>query len=528
MADDGGFSLIGAIIGTCSCASPLMCTLTLDRYGFLLWIAIACYMFHCLGIVCDNYFGEAIETIVKKLKLSNDVAGATFMAMGSSAPELCISFVTCVLILNTGGVGAIIGSAVFNMFFVTGLVGLTVGTKNPLTIERYPFIRDSIFYASAIALLWVTLDDGKVELTETLYLLGGYVVLCVYMAINSRLVKFVVGQLHSFGLITLHGDSDSEDEEALEWKTLESAEEKPRPAIEGSPKDDAPLALPAVPEDKLAVPGVPSSAVTDVGSDSVARPTSASVAVIARPVSSSSSRGARPTSAAKSTSSSGSGRRSKLRPASGSSEKSRESPKAGAADGEAEPTAASLRRKAAFDFWWLRDPISFLWEITMPDPEINFMSVFAVSVICIGLCTFVMVDAVMRLGCNFSVPGFLIFVLMVAPGTSVPDTISSVAAAKEGEGNMAIGNIMGSNCFDVFVGLGFPWLLRCLIYGSVDYGDARRDELMEGVYVLVAATSIFVIVMVANKFHLDSSTGKIFLFFYAAYAVYFVMRAILR
>ena len=50
-------------------------------------------MFAGIAIVCDDYFVPALEKIVEKLELSDDVAGATFMAAGSSAPELFTSVI---------------------------------------------------------------------------------------------------------------------------------------------------------------------------------------------------------------------------------------------------------------------------------------------------------------------------------------------------------------------------------------------------------------------------------------------------
>ena len=46
-------------------------------------------MFLGLAFVCDVYLEASLEGICTGLKLSNDVAGATFMAAGGSAPELC-------------------------------------------------------------------------------------------------------------------------------------------------------------------------------------------------------------------------------------------------------------------------------------------------------------------------------------------------------------------------------------------------------------------------------------------------------
>lgn len=51
------------------------------------------YMFVALAIVCDEFFIPALDVITEKLAISEDVAGATFMAAGGSAPELFTSVI---------------------------------------------------------------------------------------------------------------------------------------------------------------------------------------------------------------------------------------------------------------------------------------------------------------------------------------------------------------------------------------------------------------------------------------------------
>ena len=50
-------------------------------------------MFVALMIVCDNFFCPALEEMVEKFQVQADVAGATFMAAGGSAPELFTSLI---------------------------------------------------------------------------------------------------------------------------------------------------------------------------------------------------------------------------------------------------------------------------------------------------------------------------------------------------------------------------------------------------------------------------------------------------
>ncbi|PSN40021.1 Sodium/potassium/calcium exchanger Nckx30C [Blattella germanica] len=54
----------------------------------------------------------------------------------------------------------------------------------------------------------------------------------------------------------------------------------------------------------------------------------------------------------------------------------------------------------------------------------------------------------------------------LAAGTSIPDLITSVIVARKGFGDMAVSSSVGSNIFDVTVGLPVPWLLYGIIYGK--------------------------------------------------------------
>uniref|UniRef100_A0A8D0CHB6 Sodium/calcium exchanger membrane region domain-containing protein n=1 Tax=Scleropages formosus TaxID=113540 RepID=A0A8D0CHB6_SCLFO len=84
-------------------------------------------MFYALAIVCDDYFVPSLEKISENLHLSEDVAGATFMAAGSSAPELFTSLIGVFITKGDVGVGTIVGSAVFNILIIIGVCGIFAG-----------------------------------------------------------------------------------------------------------------------------------------------------------------------------------------------------------------------------------------------------------------------------------------------------------------------------------------------------------------------------------------------------------------
>ena len=87
--------------------------------GAIVLHCVGClYTFLALSIVCDTFFVPALEVLIEVMELSDDVAGATLMASGGSAPELATSFVGTHLARNSVGFGTIVGSAIFNVLAV--------------------------------------------------------------------------------------------------------------------------------------------------------------------------------------------------------------------------------------------------------------------------------------------------------------------------------------------------------------------------------------------------------------------------
>ncbi|KAL1397173.1 hypothetical protein pipiens_000032, partial [Culex pipiens pipiens] len=102
-------------------------------------------MFVALAIVCDEFFVPSLDVIIEKLGITDDVAGATFMAAGGSAPELFTSVIGVFVSFDDVGIGTIVGSAVFNILFVIGMCALF--SKTLLTLTWWPLFRDCTFYS---------------------------------------------------------------------------------------------------------------------------------------------------------------------------------------------------------------------------------------------------------------------------------------------------------------------------------------------------------------------------------------------
>ncbi|KAL5963115.1 Sodium/potassium/calcium exchanger 4, partial [Taenia solium] len=156
------------------------------RSGLVIFhIFAAAYMFLALAIVCDEYFIPCLEVICDVLRLQPDVAGATFMAAGSSAPELATTLVGVLIARDDIGLGAVVGSADFNVMFVTSVCALF--SKEVIYLNWWPLVRDSIFYLVSIILLALVIVDEKVYWYEALILLLFYGLYISLMHFNRRL-----------------------------------------------------------------------------------------------------------------------------------------------------------------------------------------------------------------------------------------------------------------------------------------------------------------------------------------------------
>lgn len=156
--------------------------------GIVVHIFLTIYLFCAIAIVCDEYFVQSLNRISKDLKLRDDVAGATFMAAGSSSPELFTSLIGVLIAKSDVGVGTIVGSAVFNVLFIISICALAA--KTVLYIDWFPITRDCSYYLLAIGALLICIRDGFVHWYEATVMLLLYLGYIVIMYFNER-IEFI-------------------------------------------------------------------------------------------------------------------------------------------------------------------------------------------------------------------------------------------------------------------------------------------------------------------------------------------------
>jgi K+-dependent Na+/Ca+ exchanger-like protein len=154
---------------------------------FLLALAmLACFVL--LARIVDLFFIDSLDKISGDLRLSSDAAGATLMAVGSSAPEL---FVALFSVLKPGehqaiGIGSIVGSAIFNLLVIVGAAAIV--RKARLTWQ--PAVRDFLFYTLAVVLLVYFIWDGSFSITEALIFLCIYILYVVAVVYWKKILPY--------------------------------------------------------------------------------------------------------------------------------------------------------------------------------------------------------------------------------------------------------------------------------------------------------------------------------------------------
>lgn len=147
------------------------------------------YMFVALAIVCDEFFVPSLDVIIEKLDIQDDVAGATFMAAGGSAPELFTSVIGVFVSFDDVGIGTIVGSAVFNILFVIGMCAIF--SKTVLNLTWWPLFRDCFFYSISLITLILFFRDNSIYWYEALVLFTFYILYVSFMKWNQPMERCV-------------------------------------------------------------------------------------------------------------------------------------------------------------------------------------------------------------------------------------------------------------------------------------------------------------------------------------------------
>nr|XP_040031083.1 sodium/potassium/calcium exchanger 3-like isoform X2 [Gasterosteus aculeatus aculeatus] len=484
------------------------------RHGaVLLHVLAAIYMFHALAIVCEFYFVPSLEKVSENLHLSQDVAGATFMAAGSSAPELFTSLIGVFITKGDVGVGTIVGSAVFNILVIIGLCGIFSGQT--ISLSWWPLFRDAVFYILSIVVLITVIYDEKVMWWETIILISMYGIYITIMKFNGPLCRLAerhftragqpcLGSLRRTAAVGSIGDCDNDMVPLKPDSCVVAGQDSGAATVDDMLKLH-PHQL-SFSERLILTRGGPEEGVASgeggVGANGTA-----------------SEGDGQPPEEEKEGDKETGGESGGGAPPKEEEEQERE-------EGEEEdspyepfvlPGGWCMRLK-----WLLSWPLSVLLHFTIPNCarprwERWYLLTFLSSTLWIAIYSYLMVWMVTIISYTLGIPEVIMGITFLAAGTSVPDCMASLIVARQGMGDMAVSNSIGSNIFDVLLGLGFPWALRTLIvsYGSVVTINSKG--LVYSVILLLASVILTVMCVHLNSWRLDRRLGLCLILFYAIF-----------
>ncbi len=413
------------------------------------WLALLLpaiiFCFGGLAVITDDYFVPALERLCAQLKVSEDVAGATWMAAGSSAPELFTALIATFRTKDDVGVGTIVGSAVFNILVIIGLsAALSPGAPK---LDFRPLLRDTLFYTASVTLLLVFVIGGKVQWWEALILVLFYICYILFMKFAN---KTYMKRTAKYATPEPSESSQSDNTIPNDVEGAYGTAEQPQlaPPVAPSPFDEqSPEDLDHFEQD----------------SDS--------------------------------------------------------------------PNRIFERPKSIID--WFALPLLLPWRavfaFTVPDVRRDALAKwwpasFALSIAWVMGITFVMVEATTLAGCYIGVPSAIMGLVFLAAGTSVPDALASVAVARKGRGDMAVSNALGSNVFDILLGLGAPWLLGAAIYKQPVAVSATPVTLViVPIAILFATITLTIAALAFTGWKLSRGLGYTLFALYAAFLLYTIL-----
>ncbi|XP_066199883.1 sodium/potassium/calcium exchanger 4 isoform X2 [Saccopteryx leptura] len=484
----------------------------------LLHILGALYMFYALAIVCDDFFVPSLEKICEKLYLSEDVAGATFMAAGSSTPELFASVIGVFITHGDVGVGTIVGSAVFNILCIIGVCGLFAGQVVRLT--WWAVCRDSTYYTLSVVVLIAFIYDEEIVWWESLVLIILYVFYILIMKYNMKMQAFFTIKQKTVA----NGNTVNSE--------LEDVKEEPQYSKN-----------PVVMVDEVMSSSPPKFSFPEAGLRIMitnkfgprTRLRMASRIIInerQRLINSANGVNRKPLQ---------NGRHENIKNGNVAMENPEHCPREQAPQPgpppppEPEPVEAAFLSpfsvpeargdKAKWVFTW---PLIFLLCITIPNCskpgwEKFFMVTFITATLWIAIFSYIMVWLVTIIGYTFGIPDVIMGITFLAAGTSVPDCMASLIVARQGLGDMAVSNTIGSNVFDILVGLGIPWGLQTMVINHGSTVKINSRGLVYSVVLLLGSVALTVLGIHLNKWRLDRKLGIYVLVLYAIFLCFSIM-----
>ena len=123
-------------------------------------------------------------------------------------------------------------------------------------------------------------------------------------------------------------------------------------------------------------------------------------------------------------------------------------------------------------------------------------------------------DTASRFAIDLGMSQTLVGLTIVSIGTSLPELVTSVVAARKNEVDMAVGNAVGSNIFNILMVLG--------IASAINPVSLIRENVID--IIILVVFSVVVWIFAATKKKISRKEGIAMVAMYLVYAVYIILR----
>ena len=137
-----------------------------------------------------------------------------------------------------------------------------------------------------------------------------------------------------------------------------------------------------------------------------------------------------------------------------------------------------------------------------------------VGIILIGLSAEVIVNSAVNISKWLGIGEDLIGLTIIAVGTNLPELVTSIVAVRKGEADIAIGNLVGTNIYNIFLILGLAATINPIVISSNAFIDI----------IVLAIISFIVYIFIQHKKDINRKEGIIMILLYIIYIVYVVIR----
>ncbi|XP_075533174.1 putative sodium/potassium/calcium exchanger CG1090 isoform X2 [Dermacentor variabilis] len=443
---------------------PLMSPELRKQGGIVVHVLAALYMFAALSIICEDYFVPSLEVICDVLHVDPDVAGATFMAAASSVPAIAASIIAIMV-------------------------------AKVVVLHRWPMYRDSVFFFASVVVLLVALQDEAISRVESILLLAAYVVYAVFMCFDSKAEAFFLRHL---------------------------------PFL----RDEPPASSPAEPAPvrRRASRGL----VLSSGASAAPRARSLDAQQSARPP---------PPPPRRSLALDPNRHRLSLislRSRSASCDQ-REAESKGVPDAQGDHVAAleEMARRANVPassalapprgcfprlLWLVLLPLNTLLFFTVPDCKRNrwrnwFPLTFLMSTVYISVFSYLLVWIITIIGFTLDISDTVMGLTFLSIGVTLPDVVASLLVVRRGFGDMAVCNALGSNIFEILVGLGLPWFIKTVLLTPGTPAVVHGKGLAYSTACLLSTVVFLLLLTHLNKWRMNKTYGAILMGWYLAFMV---------